>query len=206
MGAAIDHAQIILSVPIKLSITFTNCPSRALIAANLCAFLLSVLLFRSGLVGVSSNWVAESSDMNPALQFLARFLSATVQVLSKSDSTCASLKMVRISSVRLKHTGDLPCNSSQVYINPSPKSHNPPRPLISSLSIIFLERNIDKNLRRTAGNPFTLLLRTRDYLGDVSCKAPWQSFTAFEAGSALPQRPRNVPGWPPAGFLTGQAA
>jgi len=38
-----------------------------------------------------------------------------------------------------------------------------------------------------------LLLMTRDYVGDVSCKAPWQTFTAFEAGSALPQRPRNVP-------------
>lgn len=76
----------------------------------------------------------------------------------------------------------------------SPQSHNPfpaPNP---SLSFFFLERSVGKHLRRTAGNPITLCsgLEIILILGG-SCKAPWQTFTAFEAGSALPQSPAGLP-------------
>ena len=131
--------------------------------------------------------------MNPALQFLARFLSATVQVLSKSGSTCASLgdgpNIIR----KAETYGRSPLQLESSYINPSPKSHNPPPPLILRSHSFSWSETLTSICVALQEILFMLLLMTRDYVGDVSCKAPWQTFTAFEAGSALPQRPRNVP-------------
>jgi hypothetical protein len=96
--------------------------------------------FVSPPIQIQSGWrqfslVAESSDIYPALQFLARFLSASVQVLSKSDSSRTVTDMCILEDgpniIRKAETyGRSPLQLESSYINPSPKSHNPPPPLI----------------------------------------------------------------------------
>lgn len=145
--------------------------------------------------------------MNPALQFLARFLSATVQVLSKSGSTCASLgdgpNIIR----KAETYGRSPLQLESSYINPSPKSHNPPPPLIlRSHSFSWSETltSICVALQEVPSCAFahdSRLCRRRVVQGALANFHRLRGW--LRTPTTSPERPR---GWPPAGFLTGEAA